>query len=53
MKIDLETAQAEIDEYVILLDLKTEECAEWKARAKVLEGQLALVLSDYKVADVL
>ena len=40
MKIDLEAAQAEIDEYIILLDLKSEECDEWKARARVLEAAL-------------
>jgi len=57
MKIDLETAQAEIDEYIILLDLKTEECEEWKARANILEAMLARknqdITADYQIAEVL
>ena len=55
MKIDLEQAQSEIDDLIILLDLKTEECEEWKARAYILERMLAQKEADvnYEVAGVL
>ena len=66
MNIDLE-AQVRIDELeesntelralleeaFILKDLAETDRDEWKERAAVLKGQLTLLMSDYKVADVL
>ena len=64
MKIDLETAQNEIDELRALLeesyiktDLAEADREEWKARAKILENMLARknqdITADYQIAEVL
>ena len=66
MNIDLE-AQVRIDELeesntelkalleeaFILKDLAETDRDEWKERAAVLKGQLILLRSDYKVAEIL
>lgn len=64
MKIDLETAQAEIDELNELLeesyiktDLAETDRDEWKERAHLLEAILARkeqdINADYQVAEVI
>ena len=53
MKIDLETAQTEIDELIILLDLKSEECEEWQEMALRLKVENEYLRRDYKAAEVL
>ena len=59
MNIDLE-AQVRIDELEALveeayikIDLAETDRDEWKERAAVLKGQLSLLMSDYKVAEIL
>ena len=59
MNINLE-AQARIDELeslleeaYVVIDLANADRDEWKERAKVIEGQYKLLLSDYRIADVI
>jgi len=48
----IEDAEQLIQDLYVLLDLKDEEINDLKNENKALKGQYALLLRDYKIADV-